>query len=249
MAVQQVVTPGNLGNGFVFDNPAQKFHVAAAPTSGDFKHGFQAADHTGWYILDGRATATLSAPAQAAATALGIGASLPDARDVVVKGKTGAEAMASLVGANSQTIAQANLPAVNLTAAAAGSHAHTAASAGAHTHVTDGQGGHTHAEAAAGNHTHIVTTMDNGGGLDGTIAQSNNGVANSNVTTSTAGNHTHAITAVGSHTHTALSAGAHTHLTDSQGVHTHVVPLGGSGTGLDVRQRSMNLNPFIYLGA
>lgn len=249
MAVK-VVTPGNLGNEFDLGVvEAGKVHLnvdgvtlrrnvgtgvlsaagGVSVTSGDFKHGFQAADHGGWYLLDGRLKASLSATAQAAATALGIGVNLPDARDAVVKGKTGAEGLASFIGANSQAIAQANLPNVNLTAASAGLHTHSAASAGAHTHGTDAQGAH----------NHTATTMDNGGSLDGTLAQANNGSANSFITTSTSG----------AHVHTALSAGAHTHVTDSQGAHVHTVPLGGSGTALDVRQRSLNLNPFIYLGA
>ncbi|MCC5613216.1 hypothetical protein LC612_42695 [Nostoc sp. CHAB 5834] len=32
------------------------------------------------------------------------------------------------------------------------------------------------------------------------------------------------------------------------GTHTHTVPLGGSGTALDITPRSLSVNTFIYLG-
>ena len=245
MAIKNVLTPDNLGNEFDLGvEEANKIHLkldnvtlirdgagqlsapagsAPGAIAGDLKPGIQTADHSNWYRLDGRAIATLPAAAQAAATALGIGANLPDASGRFLK----QGGLMAVGGAAAATLAQANLPNVTLTAAAAA----------AHTHATDSQGAHTHTESLAGNHNHSVTTMDNGGSLDGTIAQSNNGVGNSNVTTSAAAAHALTIFAAAGHTHTAAAAGAH----------NHTVPLGGSGTPLAIDPPWLGVNWFIYL--
>jgi hypothetical protein len=80
---------------------------------GDAKSGFQAADHSGWILLDGRLKTALTATQQTRATALGFGVNIPNVPvgGVLVKGTLGA-------AVGSSTITQANLPNVNLTAAA-----------------------------------------------------------------------------------------------------------------------------------
>jgi hypothetical protein len=74
------------------------------PTLGNLKSGLQTADHEGWILLNGRLKSTLSAPRQAVATSLGIGANLPDATGrALVQG-----ALSQLIGSSS--IAQNQLP-------------------------------------------------------------------------------------------------------------------------------------------
>jgi len=135
-------------------------------TAGDIKQGLQAADHGGWVLLDGRLKTALIATQQTAATTLGIGANLPNALGRVLKKK--ASALLTTGGSNTATIAQANLPNINLTA------------------------------ASAGDHSHIVTTMDNGGQNDVSVSQANNQTPNSGVPTSTAGAHIHTVPLGGS---------------------------------------------------
>ncbi|MES2543765.1 MAG: hypothetical protein V4548_02690 [Bacteroidota bacterium] len=96
---------------------------------GEMKYSFSLLDHKGWYLLNGRAKATLSAAAQANATAIGIGANLPNSTDKFLKPKTGAEVLGSTGGANTFTVAQTNLPNVNFTG--------TTDNTGAHTHNVD----------------------------------------------------------------------------------------------------------------
>ena len=245
MAIKNLLTPDNLGNEFDLGvAEANKIHLkldgttivrdgagllsapagsAAGAIAGDLKPGIQAADHNHWYLLDGRAKASLPAAAQAAATLLGIGATLPNAAGRFLKQET----LLAAGGAATAVIAQANLPAVSLTSATAPAHAHT----------TDTQGAHTHTEAAAGNHVHNVSTMDNGGQNDASVAQANNATVNSGVNTWPAGAHTHTINAAAGHTHTAAAAGAH----------SHSVPLGGSGTPVPIDPPWLGVNWFIYL--
>lgn len=96
---------------------------------GEMKYSFAAADHKGWYLLNGRAKATLSVNAQANATSIGIGVNIPDATNKFLKPKTGAEVLASTGGSHTFNIAQTNLPNVNFTG--------TTDNTGAHTHNVD----------------------------------------------------------------------------------------------------------------
>lgn len=102
--------------------------AATGSTYGDAKSGFQAADHAGWVLLDGRLKSALTATQQSQATALGFGVNIPNVPvgGVLVKGTLGA-------AVGSSTITQANLPNINLSG---GSHSHTASDSG-HSHVTN----------------------------------------------------------------------------------------------------------------
>ncbi|MFN3753485.1 hypothetical protein [Flavobacterium sp.] len=91
---------------------------------GDVKHGFQTADHNGWVLLDGRAKSSLTANQQAAATALGIGANLPNLADKNIVGVSGTKILNTTGGSSSVTIAQNQLPDVTLTTTADGDHTH-----------------------------------------------------------------------------------------------------------------------------
>lgn len=139
-------------------------------TLGDVKHGFQTIDHSGWIILDGRLKSTLTSTQQTQATALGFGTNLPDARDKYLSQVT-AGALGSLVGANSVTLAQANLPNVTLggTAASSGAHAHSGnyiSTGGSNNWVgTLGSFSLLTNTPSAGAHTHTITTNSINGGV------------------------------------------------------------------------------------
>jgi hypothetical protein len=98
--------------------------AAAGAVVGDVKWGYQTADHAGWFTLDGRLKTALGSTQQSAATTLGIGANLPNQADIYLTGASASIPLGTTGGANTATIAQANLPNVNL-------------SGGAHTHVTN----------------------------------------------------------------------------------------------------------------
>lgn len=140
--------------------------------SGDVKNSFKAADHEGWYLLDGRAISTLPAAAQTAATALGFTTNLPNATDRVLKTKGSAESLGATGGSNTLTIGLANLPNVTFTGTISG----TAASAGAHTHTLDTPN----------------KIADTDRGLTNSSSWSIDAVQNN--TTSSAGAHTHTVT-------------------------------------------------------
>jgi hypothetical protein len=94
-------------------------------TLGDVKTGMQSGDHNGWIKLNGRLKSTLSSTQQTQATALGIGTNLPDATNAFLV--QNGSAIGSINGANTKTIAQANLPNVSLsgTTSSDPGHAHT----------------------------------------------------------------------------------------------------------------------------
>jgi hypothetical protein len=80
---------------------------------GDIKQGIQSADHNGWVKLNGRLKSSLTTTQQTQATALGIGANLPDASNSfpVQNGTT----LGSVSGSNTKIIAQNQLPNVTYT--------------------------------------------------------------------------------------------------------------------------------------
>jgi len=104
---------------------------------GDLKNSFKTADHSGWFLLDGRAISSLPQAAQDAAKRLGFTNNLPDARDRFLKTKSAstnpAESLGDKGGTNTLTIAQANLPNITFSGTISG----TALSAGAHTHTVN----------------------------------------------------------------------------------------------------------------
>lgn len=225
---------GNVWQQFTFPNVAKL---------GDVINSFAPSDYEGWYLLDGRAITSLPANIQQAAKNLGFATTLPDARDRVLKPKTGTEAIMSTGGINDLAISTANLPNINLVGAFNGS----AANNGAHTHAVS------NTLAAGGDHSHIVTgTLAAGGahahGVSGTLASGGGHTHGTSGTLASAGNHRHtgeniqvindvdrgdsrgtaalynynALTR-----HNTSSAGAHTHTLSatltSGGGHTHPV--------------------------
>ena len=112
--------------GFLFWNGAN-WTAVSGKSSGDIKHGFQSADHNGWYLLDGRSISSLPANAQTAANNLGFSGNLPDATNRVLKNTNGSETLGSTTGSNSVTLSQANLPNFDMsgTTSTDGNHSHS----------------------------------------------------------------------------------------------------------------------------
>jgi hypothetical protein len=80
----------------------------------DTKWGLQSGSHGPWVPLEGQAKASLPAAQQAVATSCSIGATLPDLRDRAMVGVSGTKPMLSVAGADTVTLAQNQLPNVNL---------------------------------------------------------------------------------------------------------------------------------------
>ncbi len=226
--------------------------AGASATIGDFKYGFQAADHAGWIKLDGRELSTLTTTQADAAVGLGFATNLPDATGVVAM--QGHDALGLLVGQmdRSLTIAQANLPDVSLTAASAGAHTHpveitglTTSPAGAHNHLfqsnVNDQGQQNFNEmlaGAGGDDPGSVYPAIKWRGTAAVANTANNGTVINGYAMDGADDHTHPVSNSGG---TISEAGAH----------EHTVALGGSGTALalDVIPKSISANAFVYLGA
>ena len=98
---------------------------SAAAYYGDVQAYYQTADFPGWVKLDGRAKTTLTATQQAQATALGIGANLPNTDGRGIVGVATGQTVGQTTNAGTLTIAQNNLPNVNLTSSNTGAHTHT----------------------------------------------------------------------------------------------------------------------------
>ncbi|MFV0248815.1 MAG: hypothetical protein ACK5H1_07635 [Tenacibaculum sp.] len=93
---------------------------------GDIKHGIQAGDHSGWYIVNGRDVSSLPANAKINAEALGFIANLPDAKNRVLKHPDIGQTIGNTGGNTTTTLTNANLPNVDFTGSTnvAGSHIH-----------------------------------------------------------------------------------------------------------------------------
>lgn len=189
MIVYNTANVNNVSPGLYYNNGTSWVRMTTnVPRVGDVKHGFQAADHNGWYLLNGRAiTSITSTEARANATALGY-VNLPNASNRFLKSQTGVETLGSTGGVGAVTLTQANLPNINFTGTTntTGSHTHTysdnntpTGTAGAGTNnpianageagfVTESSGAHTHTlsipsggSAASVNYTpaHLVTNV------------------------------------------------------------------------------------------
>jgi hypothetical protein len=110
----------------------------AVHTLGDLKASPDITDHEGWIILNGRALSTLTASQQSACATIGIVSNLPDIEGRTLVGSSGTKALRSVGGNDAVGIAQANLPAVNLSGA---SHGHGITET-PHSHATSGGSGY-----------------------------------------------------------------------------------------------------------
>lgn len=193
---------------------------------GDIKTGIQSTDHNGWIKLDGRLKSSLTATQQSQATALGVGANLPDATDAVLVQSSGS--LGSVTGSMSRTLAQNQLPNIIPTITVSNTTA-TMQSAGAHDHpvkiVPNSTGGYANGYPYA-----FKTGMaPNEGDADITDRVINAFYATTGIIGS-AGDHTHVIDP---HNHTATSTSINGGVTQQT---------------IDITPRKLVVNTFIYLG-
>lgn len=249
-------------NSLWYYNGSLWINTVSESTYGDMKSGFQAADHSGWIKLDGRAISTLSTNQQAVAVSLGFTTNLPNATSAYPVQSTGT--LGSIVGSNTTTLTQANLPVATFTgtAATAGSHSHTTDPASVN---TTSNGNHNHSGSAdwAGNHSHGSNAGGGQGGLGLVLSNGNSTVVNTdwsngelNVWTNPYalsiydnGSHSHnlSINNAGDHAHS-VDIPSTTSSTDSGHSHTVSVSSGGSATAINIAPRSLIVNMFVYLG-
>jgi hypothetical protein len=216
-----------------FYNGANWINYATQSKLGDVKSGIHLSDHEGWIILNGRSIATLSLTQQTAASSLGLSGNLPNAANAYLSQNGGI--MGAVAGANTVTLIQANLPAVNFPV--------TVADAGAHTHSVDPASVNTN---TTGSHTHSISRRGNpdSGAYDNNNDRS---TENSAITSDRSVLGTFNVSSSGDHFHTVdIPATTST----SNGVHTHTVTVssGGSATALNIAPRSLTVNMFVYLG-
>ena len=144
---------------------------------GDIKTGIQSTDHNGWIKLDGRLLSGLSTSQQAQATALGVGANLPDATNAYLVQNGGA--LGTVGGSNSKTIARSDLPNFSQTfnTSITGAHSHpvfaVSGGTGSSTiRVAQGSSGTSSTVAINtgfdGSHGHTITIPSLNGGVDQT---------------------------------------------------------------------------------
>ena len=131
---------------------------------GDIKTSIQSTDHNGWIRLDGRLLSGLSTTQQAQATALGIGANLPDATNAYLVQNGGS--LGTVSGSNSKTIARSDLPNFS----------------------------QTFNTSANGAHSHSIPTVSPSGSSSFRVTQGANSTSTGNINTSIEGSHSHTIT-------------------------------------------------------
>ncbi|WP_147239352.1 hypothetical protein [Tenacibaculum sp. E3R01] len=141
-------------------------------TIGDIVYSSLTADHSGWYLLNGRAITTLPTNAQTNATNLGFTTNLPNAEDRVLKHPSATQNIGDTGGQANTVLTQANLPNVtfNGTTSTNGNHNHTVSRAigtDQVRHPSDAnrtffnQNGSTNTNTT-GNHSHTVTVNSGG---------------------------------------------------------------------------------------
>lgn len=154
-------------------------------------------------------------------------------------------------------ITQAHLPNYALYTDVQGWHAHGGATVGAggHSHTTDEQGYHSHGGGTwgTGDHSHLlprgdsVLTLDNiaGGGYPsfaGPLTYAHD------ISSESAGFHSHGINADGYHAHNVTGVGDHAHGIYGDGNHSHTIYLGGSSAWFPVMQPVLVVTKIIFAG-
>jgi hypothetical protein len=214
--------------GFYYYNGVAWIIIAAEPF-GDVKSNFRNIDHNGWIRLDGRLKTLLTPTQQTQATALGIGANLPNASNSYLS-QNGGTIGAVSESNNTVTLAQANLPNIQIGG--------TANAAGSHEHVVDPPNT---ATTANGQHNHSVPRDFSGLSFGWNVYGGSNGFTlNGSVNTGDAGNHSHNIDIAG---FWSASAGNHSHT-----ITTSSINGGVTQTAINIAPKTLTVNMFIYLG-
>ena len=230
-------------------------------STGDIKESFKTSDHDGWVLLNGRSKSSLSATAQAAATSLGWGTSIPDARNRVSVGAGSTYDLAAIGG--STIISRSSLPNFTLTGDTLETntdHTHSGSTLTAlqvNTDHTHGVGSLTVPTGGSHDHSYHSQTgwnsyrLDGGNDATGPYSFPYFGTQN----TSISGQHTHTITG---NTASANSNTQHQHAIDgdtgsmlSNVQHKHSYTTQSINGGV-VQQAHMipylAVNKFVYLG-
>lgn len=172
--VYNMVNNAAVNEGLYVNNGTQWFRLSTEDVPfGHVKYSVLTSDHSGWYLLNGRAISSLPVVAQANVASLGFVAAIPDATNRYFKAKTGAEVLGTTGGSSAVTLVQANLPAItfNGTALSTGDHTHTYTDRG-NTSVNAGGAGNNNADditgtyttSTTGDHTHTFTVNTGGTG-------------------------------------------------------------------------------------
>ncbi|WP_435263337.1 hypothetical protein [Tenacibaculum sp. nBUS_03] len=159
-------------NIYIFDGTSWVPVNKEKNTIGDIKYSSQTVDHSGWYLLDGRAITSLSSNAENNANSLGFTTNLPNAEDRVLKHPSATQNIGDIGGSSTTTLIQANLPNVDFTGTTStdGDHNHTInrqVGVDQVRHPSDAnrtfynQGGVTNT-SNAGDHNHTVTVPSGG---------------------------------------------------------------------------------------
>jgi hypothetical protein len=165
------VVPGLYYNTGTFWQP---MNVAVTePLVGDIKQSNINSDHDGWYILNGRAVATLALLPRSNANSLGFNVNLPNATNRFFKGSTELESFGTIGGSEALTITQANLPNITYTGStsSSGAHSHGFTQRGlttwqfvAGSSVSNTPGSASYTTGSAGEHTHTLQIGTGGSG-------------------------------------------------------------------------------------
>lgn len=120
MSGSVVLTVDNNGNVYKADG------VKLTPALGEIKYGMQKADHSGWYILNGRTTASISSAIARNNAITLFGSVLYDSRNRYIKDTN--ETPGTINGSNTYTLTQSNMPSYSVVSGLTGSsgnHNHT----------------------------------------------------------------------------------------------------------------------------
>lgn len=173
-ASENIVYPG-----LYINNGESWEHLEPNTTQiGEIKYSFATADHDGWYLLNGRAKATLSTTAQTAANIIGYSTNIPNATNRFLKTIDTAEPIAKEGGTNTFTISQAQLPNVNFTG--------ITNSEGVHSHEVDSYVGNQNVGLLSTSALTVYSIYK--------VAENDN-IATITRTTSSSGLHSHVVTA------------------------------------------------------
>ncbi|MCG2418827.1 hypothetical protein K8089_07315 [Aequorivita sp. F47161] len=187
-------TAGLKDNGLLFWNG--NMWIALAKTSvGEVKYSLQTTDHDGWYLLNGRTSASLpNTTAQTNASSL-FGSNLPNAENAIATGRNGSEVLGSNTGGSyNYLLTQNNLPAFSITPSisTSGSHGHAGATnSKTHEHSIRDYGANM---IEVANRNEQRNALDDNNSATRIIATSGNGVHNHLLTTASSGNHHHDVT-------------------------------------------------------
>jgi len=89
-----IINNASVSEGLYANNGTQWFRLSTEDMPfGYIKYSVLAGDHSGWYLLNGKAVSSLPAVAQANVASLGFTATIPDAANRYLKAKTGTEVL------------------------------------------------------------------------------------------------------------------------------------------------------------